>query len=210
MRRHRRSRANLSVQAGQSTELGFSGAQLSGGPATLAGTSPPPGASIPGRGPSGLGTKHPAGCSLPVTARQADSILQGAGAGPARIQAMLGWNREKLGERQRKSKAVSLASKLSSVLSFPRSFLLRDSEASNSCARQVQPSDNANYSRLQKDSVRRGLSIPSTELQTRAPPQTRLCTHIHPRSRKMKPKHVWDERTEKYYPGMRSRETGSA
>lgn len=55
-----------------------------------------------------------------------------------------------------------------------------------------------------------GLSLPSAELRTRAPPQTRPCTHTHPRGRKMKPKHVWGERTEKYYPGMCSRETGSA
>lgn len=34
-------------------------------------------------GSLGLGTKHPAGCSLPVAARQTDSISQGAGAGLA-------------------------------------------------------------------------------------------------------------------------------
>lgn len=120
MRRHGRSRANLSIQAGQSPELGFRGTQLSTGLANFT-----------------THCQHPVGDPQdqaqtphrPLPARSKAEGLHFAGVQmqdlPKCKQGLAGTEKSQ-GEPLRKSKAVPLVSKPGSVFSFLSSFVLRD------------------------------------------------------------------------------------
>lgn len=121
VRRHRHSRANLSIQVGQSPELGFRGAQLSVVLAILT-----------------THCQHPVGvpqdqAQTPHRPLPASNKAEGLHLAVVQTEDLpkskqcLSGTEKSPGSRKEKSKAVSLVRlKPGSVLSFPRSFALRD------------------------------------------------------------------------------------